>query len=72
MRRLRLISSLPSLLILRRFGPIPKARCVEWSSPLYKNVPTAARRDPKLYELLALVDAIRDGRARDERLQSVS
>lgn len=34
-------------------------------SPLYKNVPAAARRDPKLYELLALVDAIRDGRARE-------
>lgn len=34
-------------------------------SPLYKNAPAAARRDPKLYELLALVDAIRDGRARE-------
>jgi hypothetical protein len=30
-------------------------------SPLYKSVPFAARRDEKLYELLALVDAIRDG-----------
>jgi len=30
-------------------------------SPLYKSVPFAARRDPKLYELLALVDAIRGG-----------
>src|SRR5258708_25310761 len=29
-------------------------------SPLYKNVVTASR-DPKLYELLALVDAIREG-----------
>lgn len=28
-------------------------------SPLYKSVPQAARRDPRLYELLALVDAIR-------------
>jgi hypothetical protein len=37
-------------------------------SPLYKNVPAAARRDPKLYELLALVDAIRDGRAREREL----
>lgn len=36
-------------------------------SPLYKSVPQAARRDPKLYELLALVDAIRagGGNARD-------
>lgn len=34
-------------------------------SPLSKNVPQAARRDQKLYELLALVDAIRDGRARE-------
>jgi hypothetical protein len=31
--------------------------------PLYKSVPRAAMRDPALYELLALVDAIRDGRA---------
>ena len=30
-------------------------------SPLYKSVPQAARRDPRLYELLALVDAIRGG-----------
>jgi hypothetical protein len=37
-------------------------------SPLYRNVPAAARRDPKLYELLALVDAIRDGRAREREV----
>src|SRR6266566_2190465 len=36
--------------------------------PLYKNVPRAALRDPALYELLALVDAIRDGRARERNL----
>jgi hypothetical protein len=30
-------------------------------APLYKSVPQAARRDSKLYELLALVDAIRSG-----------
>jgi len=35
-------------------------------SPLYKSVPQAAKQDPKLYELLALVDAIRDGRAREK------
>lgn len=35
--------------------------------PLYKSVPMAARRDPALYELLVLVDAIRGGpeRARE-------
>lgn len=36
--------------------------------PLYKTVPAAARRDPKLYERLALIDAIRDGRARERNL----
>ena len=30
-------------------------------SPLYKSVPLAAQRDARLYELLALVDAIRSG-----------
>jgi hypothetical protein len=34
-------------------------------SPLYKSVPKAARKDKMLYELLAIVDAIRDGRARE-------
>ncbi len=37
-------------------------------SPLYKNAPKAAGRDPKLYELLALLDAIRDGRAREREI----
>jgi len=32
--------------------------------PLDKTAPIAALRDPVLYEFLALVDAIRDGRAR--------
>ena len=36
--------------------------------PLYKTAPAAALRDPVLYELLALVDAIRDGRARERKL----
>lgn len=36
--------------------------------PLYKTVPIAARRDPLLYEMLALLDALRDGRAREKRL----
>ena len=37
-------------------------------SPLYKSVPVAAKHDPKLYQLLALVDAIRGGRARERDL----
>jgi hypothetical protein len=37
-------------------------------SPLYRTVPEAAMRDPALYELLALVDALRDGRARERNL----
>ena len=44
-----------------------EARGVELE-PLYKSVPGAAIRDQKLYELLALVDAIRDGRARERNL----
>src|SRR5580693_3876421 len=36
--------------------------------PLYKSVPAAALRDPNLYQLLALVDAIRDGRAREREI----
>ena len=40
--------------------------------PLYRKVPEAALRDSELYELLALVDAIRDGRARDRRIAEQS
>jgi hypothetical protein len=36
--------------------------------PLYKSVPIAARRDAALYELLALVDAVRGGRARERTI----
>ena len=36
--------------------------------PLYSSVPGAARRDPELYHLLALVDALRMGRARERAL----
>ena len=36
--------------------------------PLYKTVPLGAQRDPFLYELLALLDALRDGRARETRI----
>jgi DNA-binding Lrp family transcriptional regulator len=37
-------------------------------APLHKNVPQAALEDSKFYELLALVDALRDGRAREREL----
>ena len=37
-------------------------------SPLYRSVPLAAKRDAKLYELLALVDALRGGQARERVL----
>ena len=36
--------------------------------PLHKVVPTAAKRDSSLYESLALIDAIRVGRARERKL----
>ena len=37
-------------------------------SPLYRSVPKAARQDHALYELLALADALRAGRARERKL----
>lgn len=37
-------------------------------SPLYPSVPAAVRRDATLYEALALLDAIRGGRARERAL----
>jgi DNA-binding Lrp family transcriptional regulator len=36
--------------------------------PLYKTVPAAALRDSVLYEFLAIVDALRDGRARERKI----
>lgn len=36
--------------------------------PLYPTAPMAAKRDPILHELLALVDAIRVGRAREQKI----
>jgi hypothetical protein len=39
-------------------------------APLHKNVPQAALADERLYELLALVDALRNGRARERNLAS--
>lgn len=37
-------------------------------SPLYRYVPDAALADPALYELLALLDALRAGRSRERAL----
>ena len=36
--------------------------------PLYPTVPEAAKKDPELHKLLALVDAIRVGRVREQKL----
>jgi hypothetical protein len=36
--------------------------------PLHKTAPGAAAKDPTLYELLALIDALRDGRARERQI----
>lgn len=36
--------------------------------PLHRAVPAAARKDPVLYELLALVDALREGRVRERQI----
>lgn len=36
--------------------------------PLYPSVPNAALNDEKLYELLSLIDAIREGRNRERNL----
>ncbi len=49
--------------------PYPQgtARGIEFS-PLHKSAPAAALRDPKLYELLALVDALREGRSREREI----
>ncbi len=37
-------------------------------APLYRSAPKAAAKDPRLHELLALVDALRAGRARERSL----
>lgn len=36
--------------------------------PLHKAVPKAARKDPVLHEMLALLDALRDGRVRERQI----
>ena len=47
--------------------PMGKVRGYAFS-PLYKTVPEAAALDERLYEMLALVDAIRDGQVREAAL----
>lgn len=37
-------------------------------APIHRSVPGAARKDEKLYQALALVDAIRAGRTRERKL----
>jgi hypothetical protein len=36
--------------------------------PLHRAAPGAARRDSELYTLLILIDALRDGRARERQM----
>ena len=36
--------------------------------PIYKSAPNAAKRDKELYKMLALIDAIRGGRARERNI----
>jgi len=49
--------------------PSPKGTERGYSlEPLYPSVPETAAKDKNLYELLALVDAIRDGSARERQL----
>jgi len=47
--------------------PLGRVRGYELS-PLYRSAPKAASIDSLLYELLALIDAIRDGRAREKEI----
>jgi len=35
--------------------------------PIYKSAPAAARRDPELYKLLVICDALRAGRTRERQ-----
>jgi DNA-binding Lrp family transcriptional regulator len=63
-----------SRLITQGSDPVPVWPYVEGTvrgmslAPLYRTAPMAALRDPALYEYLALVDALRAGRARERTL----
>ncbi len=39
-------------------------------TPLYKSVPEAVKNDAELYQMLSLVDAIRAGRIREQKIAS--
>ena len=61
-------------LVARGSEPIPvwpyaggKQRGVSFA-PLYRTAPEAALRDERFYELLTLVDALREGRVRERKL----
>lgn len=60
--------------LVKTQGPPPVWPCAEGNTrgysflPLYKSVPDAAMKDSFFYELLALVDAIRGGKARERQL----
>lgn len=61
----------PSRTSRRPSGQTPKVNsAVSASSPLDPTAPSAAKRDPSLYELLALFDAIRGGAARERQIAS--
>ncbi len=64
-----LVGKLSSTDQLPPVWPDPNGR-VQGASvqPLYPSVPRAVRHDPALYDLLALVDALRIGRARELNL----
>lgn len=40
----------------------------ETIAPIYETAPSAAAKDPRLYEYLALVDALRIGKARERKV----
>jgi len=49
--------------------PYPEGNVRGYSfAPLYRTVPQAALRDPYLYEVLALIDAVRDGKSRERQI----
>jgi hypothetical protein len=67
----------PEVAALFTDGDVPRA--LVWSSdrgtvrgeslvPLFTNLPAVAARDPRLHELLALVDAVRAGSTRERRI----
>ena len=58
------------LLVLLKVAAHPPAGSVKGPtlSPLYRTAPQAAMADPALHRLLALLDALRTGRARERSL----